>query len=299
MEPLLTFKPETLKHLATGKVREIFELGDKLLLVATDRLSAFDVVFNEGIPGKGRILTQLAAFWFNRMRDIVPNHLITADFAQLPAELHGYPELAGRATLCRRARVLPIECVVRGYLEGSGWKEYQATGVVCGNRLPAGLARRSRLPEPIFTPATKAELGDHDENIDYARCAQIVGAHWAARAKEVSLALYNAAHAYLDSRGITLADTKFEFGLVDGANGEELILVDEALTPDSSRFWVKGSFENGAEPISFDKQYVRDYLEILGWNKQPPPPALPAEVIASTALRYEEIFKKITGKNEI
>lgn len=294
--PRLHFDLPGLEQIAHGKVREIYASGEHLLLVASDRLSAFDVIFNEGIPGKGRVLTQLAAFWFERTRHIVPNHLVTADFAEFPEALRQFPELEGRATLCRRARVLPIECVVRGYLEGSGWKEYQATQTVCGHKLPAGLSRRSRLPQPIFTPATKAELGDHDENIDYARCASIVGEELAARLRDTSIALYNFANGFLEDRGIVLADTKFEFGLLEDGT---LLLIDEALTPDSSRFWVKGSFEAGGEPISFDKQYVRDYLERLGWNKQPPPPPLPEEVVANTAARYREIFAKITGKEDI
>lgn len=289
---LMTMDLPGFTRLSTGKVREIFEVDGKLLLVASDRLSAFDVVFGEGIPGKGRVLTQLSAFWFEKTGHIIPNHFITSDLAAFPEPLKAYPELRGRATLCRRAQVVPIECIVRGYLEGSAWKEYQATGMVTGIKLPEGLKRRSRLPEPIFTPSTKAEHGQHDENITYERCAEIVGAETAAKLRDASLALYNFAHAYLDARGITLADTKFEFGMLDG----QLILVDEALTPDSSRFWVKGSFEAGGEPISFDKQYVRDYLETLGWNKQPPAPPLPAEVIANTAKRYEEIFEKITDR---
>ena len=283
-----------LRRISSGKVREIFEVdAQRLLLVASDRLSAFDVVFPGGIPAKGRVLTQLAAFWFGQTRGIVDNHFITADVDQMPEPIRSVPELRGRATLCRRAEVLPIECVVRGYLEGSAWKEYQATGSICGIALPAGLKRRSRLPEPIFTPATKAEMGAHDENIDFDRCCAIVGRETAEEARRIALALYNFAHDFLDQRGIVVADTKFELGrLADG----ELILVDEALTPDSSRFWVKGSFEQGGEPISYDKQYVRDYLETLSWNKTPPAPELPEEVVRNTAGRYAEIFEKITGE---
>ena len=281
-----------IEHLSTGKVREIFAYEDCLLLVATDRLSAFDVVFAEGIPGKGKVLTQLAAFWFEKTARIVPNHFCTIDISCFPEPLRAFPVLRGRATLCRRAEVVPIECIVRGYLEGSAWKEYQATGMVSGIKLPAGLKRRSRLPEPIFTPSTKAEHGLHDENITFEQCAGRVGRETATALREASLALYNFAHQYLDQRAITLADTKFEFGRLAG----QLILVDEALTPDSSRFWVKGSFEAGGEPISFDKQYVRDYLETTGWKKEPPAPPLPAEVIANTTRRYAEIFEKITGR---
>lgn len=284
-----------LRHVASGKVREIYAAPPALVLVATDRLSAFDVVFNEGIPGKGRVLTQLAAFWFGRTKHIIDNHLLSVAGEDFPMPVRQRPELAGRVTLCRAARVLPVECVVRGYLEGSAWKEYAASGTVCGLQLPAGLARRAALPDPIFTPATKAERGQHDENIDFAAMARLVGEALAERVRAVSIALYQYAHEYLDARGITLADTKFEFGLADGPEGAELLLVDEALTPDSSRFWVKGSNAGGAEPISFDKQYVRDYLEGLGWNKQPPPPPLPPEVIEHTAARYLEIYERITG----
>jgi phosphoribosylaminoimidazole-succinocarboxamide synthase len=281
-----------IEHLGSGKVREIFAWEDLLLLVATDRLSAFDVVFAQGIPGKGKVLTQLSAFWFEKTRQIVPNHLVTLDLAQFPEPLRSHAELAGRATLCHKAQVVPMECIVRGYLEGSAWKEYQATGKVSGIAMPPGLKRRSRLPEPIFTPSTKAEHGLHDENITFEECSRRIGAELAGQLRDKSLALYQFAHQYLDERGITLADTKFEFGL----RGGEMILIDEALTPDSSRFWVKGSFEAGGEPISYDKQYVRDYLEATGWNKEPPAPPLPEDVVTNTARRYAEIFEKITGR---
>lgn len=281
------------ERISSGKVREIFKVGeDRLLLVATDRLSAFDVVFPGGIPGKGRVLTQLAAFWFEQTGHIVPNHFITANLSEMPPQLAGHEALEGRSTLCRRTQVIPIECVVRGYLEGSGWKEYQQTGCVCGIQLPPGLQRRSRLPEPIFTPATKAEQGEHDENITFERCCEIIGRETAERLRDISLKLYNFAHEFLEERGIVIADTKFEFGRL----GDEILLIDEALTPDSSRFWVKGSFEAGGEPISYDKQYVRDYLEALNWNKQPPAPELPAEVVANTSRRYIEIYEKITSR---
>lgn len=281
-----------LKKISSGKVREIFEIGDKLALVASDRLSAFDVIFPGGIPGKGKVLTRLSSFWFGKTRAIVDNHFLTDRIDRMPEPLASMGELAGRTTLCRRAKVVPIECVVRGYLEGSAWKSYQATGEICGIKLPAGLQRRSRLPEPVFTPSTKAEQGEHDENISFERCAEVVGSEMAHKLQALSLALYRFAHQYLEERGIVIADTKFEFGLV----GDQLILVDEALTPDSSRFWVKGSFEAGGEPISFDKQYVRDYLEALGWNKRPPAPELPEEVVRNTSLRYIEIYEKITGQ---
>lgn len=276
---------------AKGKVRDIYEFEDKLLLVATDRLSAFDVVFNEGIPRKGEVLTQLAAFWFGKTRGIVENHLITADFDELPETLRRFEFLRGRATLCHRAEVLPIECVARGYLEGSAWKEYQATGGIGGITLPAGLRRRSRLEHPIFTPATKAVSG-HDENITFEAMVERVGRETAELARETTIRLFNFASGFLDEKGIVLADTKFEFGVREG----RLILVDEALTPDSSRFWVKGSVSEEGEPISFDKQFVRDYLERIGWNKTPPPPKLPSDVIEQTSRRYLEIYEKITGK---
>lgn len=283
--------PELAK-LATGKVREIFEVEDKLLLVASDRLSAFDVVFPGGIPDKGRVLTQLSAFWFEQTGDIVPNHMLSVDTATMPAPIPERPELAGRTMLCRRGDVVPVECIVRGYLEGSAWKEYQRSGSICGIELPAGLKRRSRLPEPIFTPSTKAEQGEHDENITVDRCKGVIGVELTERLARISLALYGFAHDFLDARGIVIADTKFEFALID----DELVLVDEALTPDSSRFWVKGSFEQGGEPISYDKQYVRDYLETTNWDKTPPAPELPDEVVANTAARYVEIYEKITGR---
>ncbi|MBI1784637.1 phosphoribosylaminoimidazolesuccinocarboxamide synthase [Candidatus Sumerlaeota bacterium] len=279
-----------LKRISMGKVRDIYEFEDKLLLVATDRLSAFDVVFREGIPDKGKVLTQLSAYWFEQTRPIIENHCITADYAQFPDTLKRFDFLRGRTTLCRRAKVIPIECVARGYLEGSAWKEYTASGTVTGIKLPPGLQRRSRLPEPIFTPATKAETG-HDENITFERMAGIVGRETAEAARMTTLKLYNFAHDHLDKKGIVLADTKFEFGFIDG----KLTLIDEILTPDSSRFWVKGTVSADGEPISFDKQYVRDYLETLSWDKRPPAPKLPEQVIEQTAKRYLEIFERITG----
>ena len=290
-EVLLDIDLPGCEKIATGKVREIFKIEDKLLLVASDRLSAFDVVFKEGIPGKGKVLTQLAAFWFRKTRRIVQNHFITTALDMMPEPVRGNEALAGRSTLCRQADVFPIECVVRGYLEGSGWKEYRDTGKICGIQLPPGLKRRSRIPEPIFTPSTKAEQGLHDENISFERCCEIIGEETAGELRRIALELYQFAHDWLDPRGITLADTKFEIGRIDG----EFALVDEVLTPDSSRFWVKGSFEDGSEPISFDKQVTRDYLEATGWDKSPPPPLLPADVIEGTAKRYREIYEKITG----
>ncbi|MEN6626676.1 MAG: phosphoribosylaminoimidazolesuccinocarboxamide synthase [Candidatus Sumerlaeia bacterium] len=283
---------EGLERIGSGKVREIFGLDDKLLLVATDRLSAFDVVFPGGIPDKGKVLTQLAAFFFNETRHIIPNHLITVNLDEMPEPIRSRRELEGRATLCRRGKPVALECIVRGYLEGSGWKEYQQTGAICGIKLPAGLKRRSRLPEPIFTPSTKAEHGQHDENVDFDKACEIVGAEMAGKLRDASLAIYKFVHEMLDAKGITIADTKFEFATVGG----ELVLSDEICTPDSSRFWVKGSFEQGGEPISYDKQYVRDWLETTGWDKRPPAPELPRDVVENTAKRYREIYEKITGK---
>ena len=276
---------------ATGKVRDIYAFEeDKLLLVATDRISAFDVVFPDGIPRKGQVLTQLAAHWFRQTGHIVENHLISADFNELPETVRRFEALRGRVTLCRRAEVLPIECVVRGYLEGSGWKEYQVDQTVGGIKLPAGLERRSRLDHPIFTPATKATSG-HDENITFDAMVQRVGGEVAEVARDLSLQLYNFAYGVLEKRGIILADTKLEFGRSEG----NLILIDEAFTPDSSRFWVEGSFNERGEPVSYDKQYVRDFLETTDWNKMPPAPSLPPDVIQRTSERYLEIYEKITG----
>jgi phosphoribosylaminoimidazole-succinocarboxamide synthase len=272
-----------------GKVRDLYEVGDWLLIVATDRLSAFDVVLPTPIPDKGRVLTQLSLFWFDLLRDVIPNHVITA--ANFPAELAAYhAQLEGRAMLCRRARPLPIECVVRGYLSGSGWKDYSATGKLCGIALPAGLQESERLPEAIFTPSTKAVAG-HDENISFEEAVSRIGAALAERVRAVSLEIYNRAAAYAEPRGIILADTKFEFGLV----GDELIWIDEALTPDSSRFWPADGYQPGRAQPSFDKQYVRDYLERIGWNKQPPGPELPPEVVAATREKYREAYRQLTG----
>jgi phosphoribosylaminoimidazole-succinocarboxamide synthase len=272
-----------------GKVRDLYEVGDRLLIVATDRLSAFDVVLPTPIPDKGRVLTQLSLFWFNLLRDIIPNHVITAE--DFPAELAAYRgQLEGRAMLCRRTKPLPIECVVRGYLSGSGWKDYRATGKVCGIALPAGLQESERLPEAIFTPSTKAAEG-HDENISFEEAASRIGAELSERVRAVSLEIYRRAAAYAEPRGIILADTKFEFGLV----GNELIWIDEALTPDSSRFWPADGYQPGRAQPSYDKQYVRDYLERIGWNKQPPGPELPSDVVAATREKYREAYRQLTG----
>jgi phosphoribosylaminoimidazole-succinocarboxamide synthase len=272
-----------------GKVRDLYEVGDRLLIVATDRLSAFDVVLPTPIPDKGRVLTQLSLFWFNLLRDIIPNHVITAE--DFPAELAAYRgQLEGRAMLCRRTKPLPIECVVRGYLVGSGWKDYRATGKVCGIALPSGLQESERLPEAIFTPSTKAAEG-HDENISFEEAASRIGAELAERVRAVSLEIYRRAAAYAEPRGIILADTKFEFGLI----GDELIWIDEALTPDSSRFWPADGYQPGRAQPSYDKQYVRDYLERIGWNKQPPGPDLPSDVVAATREKYREAYRQLTG----
>jgi phosphoribosylaminoimidazole-succinocarboxamide synthase len=279
-----------IKKLQSGKVREVFDLGETLLIVATDRISAFDVVLPNPIPRKGAVLNQLSAFWFKRF-DKIDNHFVTADFDHFPEELRDFREqLAGRSMIARKTKPLPVECVVRGYLAGSGWKEYQESQSVCGMKLPAGLRQASKLPDPIFTPATKAESG-HDENIDMLRCAEILGKQTAERVKELSLQIYSAGRDHADPRGIIVADTKFEFGTVDG----KLLLIDEVLTPDSSRFWPKDQYVVGQSPPSFDKQFVRDYLETLDWDKTPPGPQLPGDVIARTAAKYVEAFERLSG----
>jgi phosphoribosylaminoimidazole-succinocarboxamide synthase len=276
-----------------GKVRDIYDLGDTLLLVATDRMSAFDVVMNEPIPDKGRILTQLSAFWFRHLADLTPNHLISLEVAGFPAACQPFRDvLQGRTMLVRKCRPLPVECIVRGYLSGSGWAEYQQTGAIGGLALPAGLVESQKLPEPIFTPSTKAELGTHDENISFASMADKIGAKLAAQVRDLSLAIYGRALAWAEPRGVIIADTKFEFGLADN----QLLLIDEVLTPDSSRFWPQEDYKPGGPQKSYDKQYLRDYLESLGWNKKPPPPPLPADVIANTRTRYLQALKTLTGE---
>jgi phosphoribosylaminoimidazole-succinocarboxamide synthase len=303
----LTTEIASLPRHATGKVRDVYRVGDAaLLLVATDRLSAFDVVMRQGIPDKGRVLTQLAAFWFGRAQNITPNHLVSADdtaiLARLSAagvpitsELHTI--LSGRAMLCRRTQALPVEAVVRGYLSGSAWKEYRDAPVqngavdLWGVSLPSGLRESDKLPAPVFTPSTKAAAG-HDEPMRPEAVVSLLGAETAQRVSETAIALYTAAHEYVASRGILLADTKFEFGILDG----ELLLIDEALTPDSSRFWDAETYAPGGAQPSFDKQFVRDYLETVpGWNKQPPPPDLPGDIVAKTAEKYRDAYRRITG----
>ncbi len=280
-----------IKRVAQGKVRDIFEVGEHLLIVATDRLSAFDVVLPDPIPDKGWVLTQLSMFWFERFQGLVPSHVVETDAAKFPAGLVPYREqLDGRAMLVRRAKPLPVECVVRGYLAGSGWNDYEKTGAVCGIKLPAGMKQAERLPEPIFTPSTKATAG-HDENITQEQAAALVGADVAREIREVSLNIYSRAAEYALDRGITIADTKFEFGLYQG----KLMWIDEALTPDSSRFWSVAEYKVGMSPPSFDKQFVRDYLLSIKWDKTPPAPRLPAEVIKGTSDRYREAYRLITG----
>jgi len=277
-----------------GKVRDIYDLGDRLLLVASDRISAFDVVMSEPIPDKGRILTRLSAFWFRHLADLAPNHLVSLEVEDFPPACHPYRELLqGRTMLARKCRPLPVECIVRGYLSGSGWAEYRQTGAVGGLPLPPGLVESQQLPEPLFTPSTKAELGTHDENISLEQMAASVGPQLAARIKDLSLNLYRRALDWAEPRGIIIADTKFEFGLADG----ELLLIDEVLTSDSSRFWPQEDYRPGGPQKSYDKQYLRDYLESLGWNKKPPPPPLPPEVIANTRARYLQALQALTGED--
>ena len=277
-----------------GKVRDIYEIGDKLLLVASDRLSAFDVVLPDGIPGKGKVLTQISAFWFRKLADIVPNHMLTIDPEEFPPTARSHEEtIAGRSMLCRKAKPLPVECVVRGYLSGSGWSEYRERGEVCGIKVPGGLLESARLPEPIFTPATKEEKGKHDVNITFTKMVDVVGKPMAEKARAVSLEIYRRAADYARGRGIIIADTKFEFGLANG----KLILIDEVLTPDSSRFWPADGYRPGGPQKSFDKQFVRDYLLTLPWNKTAPGPKLPADVIEKTAEKYREALKILTGRD--
>src|SRR4051794_36216550 len=277
--------------LRSGKVREVFDLGDSLLFVATDRLSAFDVVFDDPIPHKGAVLNQISAFWFNKLR-FIANHFITADFALFPEYLAPFrDQLAGRSMLVKKTQPLAIECVVRGYLAGSAWKDYQQTGAVCGVKLPAGLQLASKLPGPIFTPATKSEAG-HDLNIDCSEAGRLIGAELIEIARDLSLEIYNKGSHYAAERGIIVADTKFEFG----RHGDELLLIDECLTPDSSRFWPADQYRVGVSPPSFDKQFVRDYLETLDWDKTPPGPKLPRDIIEKTSAKYVEAFERITGE---
>jgi phosphoribosylaminoimidazole-succinocarboxamide synthase len=281
-----------LKKVRSGKVREIFDLGDRLLFVATDRISAFDCIMPNGIPHKGQVLTQISYFWFSQTESFQPNHLISKATDPLPSNLEAFrSQLSGRSMVVKKAKPLAIECVVRGYLAGSGWKEYQKTQTVCGVKLPSGLKESSELPEPIFTPATKAETG-HDENISFDQAANIVGREIAEKARDASLKIYNTARDYALKKGIIIADTKFEFGIFDG----KLILIDEVLTPDSSRFWPADQYAPGRGQPSFDKQFVRDYLETLDWDKSPPAPALPGDVVKKTESKYLDAYERLTGK---
>jgi phosphoribosylaminoimidazole-succinocarboxamide synthase len=290
---LLQTQLEGVRRFASGKVRDVYDLGDRLLIVATDRISAFDCILPNGIPGKGRVLTQMSIFWFDMLRDIVPTHFLTADVDEYPAELQKFrDQLAGRSMLVRRAEMFPIECVARGYVSGSGWKDYRAHGSICGIPLPAGLRESDRLPEPIFTPATKAQSG-HDENVSFDTAAAAIGRDAATRLRDLTLAIYRKASDYAATRGIILADTKFEFGMI----GDELVLGDEVLTPDSSRFWPRDQYAPGGPQKSYDKQFVRDYLETLDWDKRPPAPPLPEEVIRKTGEKYREAYETLTGRS--
>ena len=291
-EPLLQLELPGITKVKSGKVREMFDLGDRLLLVASDRISAFDCVMPNGIPRKGEVLTQLSHFWFEKFSSIVPNHLLARASDPLPAALQPFAsKLEGRSMIVKKAQPLAIECVVRGYLAGSGWSEYKKRQTVCGIQLAAGLKESSELPQPIFTPATKAETG-HDENISFEQAVEIVGRDVAEKVRDFSIQLYSAGREYARQRGIIIADTKFEFGIYDG----KIILIDEVLTPDSSRFWPADQYQPGKGQPSFDKQFVRDYLETLQWNKTPPAPALPADVVARTQAKYLEAYEKVTGR---
>jgi phosphoribosylaminoimidazole-succinocarboxamide synthase len=284
---------KNLKLKGRGKVRDIYDLGDRLLIVATDRMSAFDVVMPNPIPDKGRVLTQLSKFWFDLTKDIVPNHVISTEVKDYPKDCEPYQEmLRGRSMLVMKTEVVPIECVVRGYLSGSGWEEYKKTGEVCGIHLPKGLVESSKLEEPVFTPATKAEMGLHDENIPFERVEKIIGNDLARRVKSLSMAVYKKARDFAEQRGILIADTKMEFGM----KGEKLILIDELLTPDSSRFWPKDEYQPGGPQKSFDKQFLRDYLLSICWDKNPPAPQLPEEIIQKTREKYLEAYERLVGR---
>ena len=277
---------------AQGKVRDIYDLGDKLLMVATDRISAFDYILEDEIPHKGAVLTQISLFWLDQLKNVIGNHLISADVADLPEQFKPYADyLRGRFMLVKKAEMFPIECIVRGYLAGSGLKEYQKQGTVCGIKLPEGLVNSSKLPEPIFTPSTKAEIGDHDENISFERCAEIIGEDAATQLRDLAIKVYTTARDHAAENGIIIADTKFEFGVIDG----QIILADEVLTPDSSRFWPGDEYEEGRDQASFDKQYVRDWLN-ANWDRTGNPPRLPQEVIERTSQKYIAAYEKISGK---
>ena len=295
MNDILTeTKFDDLKLAAKGKVRDIYEIDDTLLMITSDRLSAFDVVLPDPIPDKGSVLTQISVFWFEKFKDIVNNHLISADVDQYPDQLKKYSEiLKNRSMLVKKAQPLPVECIVRGYITGSGWKSYQDEGHVCGIKLPTGLKESEKLSEPLFTPSTKAEVGDHDINISFADTIDLIGKEKAEKLKDLSLAIYKKGADIANEKGIIIADTKFEFGILD----DEIILIDEVLTPDSSRFWPKATFSPGESQKSYDKQAVRDWLTNSGWNKKAPGPTLPNEIIQNTSETYKEIFKLLTGKD--
>ncbi len=282
-----------LKLINRGKVRDIYDLGEHLLLVTSDRISAFDVIMNEGIPQKGLVLNQMSIFWFRMMHDIIPNHIVATEVDDFPAATRPYREqLKGRSMLVKKAKPLPVECIVRGYLSGSGWKDYRNTGAICGIPLPPGLQESARLPEPIFTPSTKAELGEHDENISFAEAVSLCGGDYAEQARAATLAIYTRARDYAWEKGIIIADTKFEFGVLEDGG---LIWIDEALSPDSSRFWPCDRYQPGGPQPSFDKQFLRDYLETLDWGKKAPPPPLPAEIVVKTGEKYLEALRRLTG----
>ncbi|HTB17392.1 MAG TPA: phosphoribosylaminoimidazolesuccinocarboxamide synthase [Bryobacteraceae bacterium] len=293
MTPIFETNLPSVELYARGKVRDVYSAGQYLVIVATDRLSAFDYILPTPIPDKGRVLTAMTLFWLEQLRDIVPNHLVSANVADYPAEFQAYrDQLEGRSMLVHRAKMIEVECVARGYVSGSGWKDYRREGRICGIPLPAGLRESDQLPEPIFTPASKAQSG-HDENISFETVAGQIGEPLAARLRDLTLAIYNRASQYAETRGIIIADTKFEFGFA----GEQLVLADEVLTPDSSRFWPRSSYQPGGPQPSFDKQYVRDYLESIHWDKRPPAPALPAEVMERTSEKYREAYRILTGKS--
>lgn len=295
MQTNIIFNTElgSLPLISRGKVRDLYDLGDLMLIVATDRISAYDVVMPNPVPDKGKVLTKMSRFWFSLTKDIVPNHLISTDLKDFPAECAPYRNvLEGRSMLVTKTEVIPIECVVRGYLSGSAWEEYQATGTVCGVRLKEGLEESCKLNAPIFTPATKAEIGQHDENITFDKMEKIVGKMVARNLRNLSIAVYERAREYAERRGIIIADTKFEFGM----KGDRMILIDEVLTPDSSRFWPKDTYRSGVPQMSFDKQFLRDYLVSIKWSKRPPAPELPAEVIKKTREKYLEAYKRLVGK---
>ncbi|WP_043649773.1 phosphoribosylaminoimidazolesuccinocarboxamide synthase [Chitinilyticum litopenaei] len=292
MSGLTSTDLKSLKKIYSGKVRDLYDIdGERMLMIATDRLSAFDVILAEPIPEKGKILTAISNFWFDKLKDVVPSHF-TGERAEDVVSAEDRAQVEGRAVVCKKLKPVPVEAIVRGYIAGSGWKEYKQSGTVCGIPLPANLREADQLPEPIFTPSTKAAVGDHDENISYARCEEIIGAELAARVRDTAIALYKAASEYAATRGIIIADTKFEFGL--DAEGT-LRLMDEALTPDSSRFWPADQYQPGSNPPSYDKQFVRDWLESTGWDKTPPAPALPLEVAEKTAAKYREALEKLTA----